>query len=115
MNPVSLDEQYRIFQETFFQNVPSENKDLLKLDYLYSQRTYRLPAFLLDKSGYPRKTWQKDRKTPITSFMHTIEISGSKAHLKSMEHPVYYAISHSNNGDGYFNRPVLNRIIEPGI
>ena len=115
MNPVSLDEQYRIFQETFFQTIPSENKDLLKLDYLYSQRTYRLPAFLSEKSGYPRKTWQKDRKTPITSFMHTIEISGSQAHLKSMEHPVYYAISHSNNGDGYFNRPVLNRIIESGM
>jgi len=115
MNPMSLDEQYRIFQETFFQTVSSANKDLLKLDYLYSQRAYRLPAFLSDKSGYPRKTWKKDRKTPITSFMHTIEILGSRAHLKSTKHPVYYAISHSSNGDGYFNRPVLNRIIESGI
>ena len=115
MNPVSLDEQYRIFQETFFPDLSGESKDLLKLDYLYSQRAYRLPAFLSEKSIFPRKTWQKDRKTPIISFQHKIEISGSQAHLKSMEHPVYYAISHSNNGDGYFHRPMLNRIEEPGI
>ena len=47
--------------------------------------------------------------------MHTIEILGSRAHLKSTEHPVYYAISHPSNGGGYFHKPILNRIKEPGI
>jgi len=115
MNPVALDTQYEIFQKTFFTNPSSEEKDLLKLDYLYSQRAYRLPAFLSEKSIFSGKTWKQDRKTPIISFQHKIEISGSKAHLKSMEHPVYYAISHSNNGGGYFHRPILNRIEEPRI
>lgn len=115
MNPVGLDRQYEIFQDTFFPNPTSSEKDLLKLDYLYSQRTYRLPAFLSEKSLISDKTWKKDRKTPIIPFRHKIEISGSNAHLKSMEHPVYYAISHSNNGGGYFHRPVLNQIEEPGI
>ena len=115
MNPMSLDEQYKVFKEAFFPAITSKNKDLLKLDYLYSQRAYRLPAFLSDKSVYSRKTWQEDRKTPIISFKHAIKINGSQAHLKSTEHPVYYAISHSNNGDGYFNRPILNRIAESGI
>ncbi len=115
MNPVALDEQYRIFQKTFFPNISTGEKDLLKLDYLYSQRAYRLPAFLSEKSVFSGKTWKKDRKTPIIPFQHKIEISGSKAHLKSMEHPVYYAISHSNNGGGYFHRPILNRIEESGI
>ena len=115
MNPVALDRQYQIFQETFFPALASEDKDLLKLDYLYSQRAYRLPGFLAEKSIFSGKTWKQDRKTPIIPFQHKIEISGSEALLKSMEHPVYYAISHSNNGGGYFHRPALNRIEEPGI
>ena len=110
MNPIGLDKQYEIFQKIFFTTPSSENKDLLKLDYLYSQRAYRLPTFLSEKSIFSGKTWKQDRKTPIISFQHKIEISGSQAHLKSMEHPVYYAISHSNNGDGYFHRPILNMI-----
>ena len=115
MNPVSLDRQYQIFHETFFPDLASDDKDMLKLDYLYSQRAYRLPGFLSEKSIFSGKTWREDRKTPIIPFQHKIEISGSEALLKSMEHPVYYAISHSNNGGGYFNRPVLNRIEAPGI
>jgi hypothetical protein len=115
MNPVALDKQYMIFQETFFPDISCDEKDLLKLDYLYSQRAYRLPGFLSEKSIFSGKTWKQDRKTPIISFHHKIEISGSQALLKSMEHPVYYAISHSNNGGGYFHRPILNRIEEPGI
>ncbi|MZG54063.1 MAG: DUF4080 domain-containing protein [Nitrospinae bacterium] len=115
MNPVGLDEQYKIFLDTYFPNPSCSEKDLLKLDYLYSQRTYRLPSFLSEKSNFPGKTWKEDRKTPIIPFQHKIEISGTQAHLKLMEHPVYYAISHSNNGGGYFHRPVLNRIEEPGI
>jgi len=115
MYPVSLDEQYRIFQETFFPSLANDDKDLLKLDYLYAQRAYRLPAFLSEKSVFSGKTWKQDRQTPIIPFQHEIEISGSEALLKSMEHPVYYAISHSKNGSGYFHRPALNRIEEPGI
>ena len=115
MNPVALDRQYQIFHEAFFPGLASADKDILKLDYLYSQRAYRLPGFLSEKSIFSGKTWREDRKTPIIPFKHQIEISGSKALLKSMEHPVYYAISHSDNGGGYFQRPVLNRIEEPGI
>ena len=115
MNPVALDDQYKIFKDTFFPNLTYSEKDLLKLDYLYSQKIYRLPAFLSEKSNLSRKTWKEDRKTPIISFKHKIEISGNQAHLKLMEHPVYYAISHSSNGGGYFRKPVLNRIKEPGI
>jgi len=110
MNPIGLDKQYEIFQKIFFTTPSIENKDLLKLDYLYSQRAYRLPTFLSEKSIFSGKTWKQDRKTPIISFQHKIEISGSEAHLKSVEHPVYYAIAHSNNGDGYFHRPILNMI-----
>lgn len=110
MNPVSMDAQYQIFQEAFFSTPSNGEKDLLKLDYLYSQRSYRLPGFLSEKSS--GKTWKQDRQTPIIPFQHEIEISGSQALLKSTEHLVYYAISHSNNGGGYFHRPVLNRIEE---
>ena len=115
MNPVALDDQYKIFKDTFFPNPTYSEKDLLKLDYLYSQKTYRLPAFLSEKSNFSRKTWKEDRKTPIIPFKHKIEISGSQAHLKLMKHPVYYAVCHSTNSSGYFHKPVLNRIDESGI
>ena len=113
MNPVSLDEHYRIFRETFYLAPTPMEQDLLKLDYLYSQRSFRLPGILSAKSAPPVKTWKQDRKTPVIPFDHEIEISGSQALLKEVKHPVYYAISHSQNGDGYFRRPTLNAISEP--
>ena len=60
MNPVSLDTQYEIFQQPFFANPSCEEKDLLKLDYLYSQRAYRLPAFLSEKSLFSGNTWKQE-------------------------------------------------------
>ena len=110
MNPVSLDEHYRIFRDTFYPDPTPMEQDLLKLDYLYSQRSFRLPGILSAKS--PVKTWKQDRKTPIIPFAHEIEISGSQALLKETKHPVYYAIAHSQNGDGYFRRPTVNVISE---
>ncbi|MZH03073.1 MAG: B12-binding domain-containing radical SAM protein, partial [Nitrospinae bacterium] len=100
MNPVSLDEYYRIFQDTFYPVPTPMEQDLLKLDYLYAQRSFRLPEYLSPKSH--GKTWKKDRKTPVIPFNHEIEICGSRAILKVAANTVYYAISHSQNGDGYF-------------
>jgi anaerobic magnesium-protoporphyrin IX monomethyl ester cyclase len=110
MNPVSLDEYYRIFQDTFYPAPTPMEQDLLKLDYLYAQRSFRLPEILASKS--PGKTWKKDRKTPVIPFSHEIEISGSQAILKVAANPVYYAIAHSQNGDGYFRRPTVNAVSE---
>lgn len=110
MNPVSLDEQYRIFRETFYPSPTEMEQDLLKLDYLYSQRSFRLPNILSTKSSPPMKTWEKDRKTPVIAFNHKIEIFGSRAILKLSPNPVYYAIAHSQNGDGYFQRPTVNTV-----
>jgi anaerobic magnesium-protoporphyrin IX monomethyl ester cyclase len=112
MNPVSLDEYYRIFQDTFYPTPTPMEKDLLKLDYLYAQRSFRLPGILSTPSNPPTKTWKKDRKTPVIPFDHEIEISGSQAILKTTPNPVYYAIAHSQNGDGYFRRPTVNAISE---
>ncbi len=113
MNSVSLDEQYRIFRDTFYSVPTSMEQDILKLDYLYAQRSFRLPKILSSK--FPSKTWTKDRKTPVIPFDHEIEISGSQAILKVAANPVYYAIAHSQNGDGYFHRPVVNAISVPEI
>ena len=108
MNPVSLDEYYRIFKETFYPDPTSMEQDLLKLDYLYSQKSFRLPGILATKAAV--KTWKKDRKTPVIPFNHEIEILGSEANLKMTPNPVYYAIAQSQNGDGYFRRPTVNAI-----
>ena len=110
MNPVSLDEYYRIFQDTFYPTPTPMEKDLLKLDYLYAQRSFRLPETLSAKST--GKTWKKDRKTPVIPFNHEVEICGSQAILKVVSNTVYYAISHSQNGDGYFRRPNVNAVSE---
>ena len=110
MNPVSLDEYYRIFQDTFYPAPTSMEQDLLKLDYLYAQRSFRLPQILASKS--PGKTWKKDRKTPVIPFNHEIEICGSQANLKVAANTVYYAIAHAQNGDGYFRRPTVNTVSE---
>ncbi|MBC8287608.1 MAG: DUF4080 domain-containing protein [Nitrospinae bacterium] len=112
MNPVSLDEYYRIFRDTFYPVPTPMEQDLLKLDYLYAQRSFRLPQILATKS--PGRTWQKDRKTPVIPFNHEIEICGSQAILKVATNPVYYAIAHSQNGDGYFRRPTVNAVSGQG-
>ncbi|MBT5549975.1 MAG: B12-binding domain-containing radical SAM protein [Nitrospina sp.] len=112
MNPVSLDEYYRIFRDTFYPAPTLMEQDLLKLDYLYAQRSFRLPGILSSKSTPPVKTWKKDRKTPVIPFNHDIEICRSQAILKVSANTVYYAIAHSQNGEGYFSRPTVNAIAE---
>jgi anaerobic magnesium-protoporphyrin IX monomethyl ester cyclase len=108
MNPLSLDEYYRIFQDTFYPAPTPIEQDLLKLDYLYAQRSFRLPQTLASKS--PGQTWKKDRKTPVIPFNHEIEICGSQANLKVAASTVYYAIAHAQNRDGYFRRPTVNAV-----
>ena len=110
MNPVSLNEYYCIFQNTFYPDPTSMERDLLKLDYLYAQKSFRLPEILSSKSSC--KTWKKDRKTPVIPFNHEIEICGSQAILKVTTNTVYYAIAHDQNGDGYFRRPTVNAVSE---
>ena len=110
MHPVSLNEYYRIFQNTFYPDPTSMEQDLLKLDYLYAQKSFRLPEILSSKSSC--KTWKKDRKTPVIPFNHEIEICGSQAILKVTTNTVYYAIAHDQNGDGYFRRPTVNAVSE---
>ena len=110
MNPVSLNEYYRIFQNTFYPDPTSMEQDLLKLDYLYAQKSFRLPEILSSKPSC--KTWKKDRKTPVIPFNHEIEIRGSEAVLKVSTNTVYYAIAHDQNGDGYFRRPTVNAVSE---
>ena len=110
MNPVSLNEYYCIFQNTFYPDPTSMEQDLLKLDYLYAQKSFRLPEILSSKSSC--KTWKKDRKTPVIPFNHEIEICGSQAILKVTTNTVYYAIAHDQNGDGYFRRPTVNAVSE---
>ena len=110
MNPVSLTEYYCIFQNTFYPDPTSMEQDLLKLDYLYAQKSFRLPEILSSKSSC--KTWKKDRKTPVIPFNHEIEICGSQAILKVTTNTVYYAIAHDQNGDGYFRRPTVNAVSE---
>jgi anaerobic magnesium-protoporphyrin IX monomethyl ester cyclase len=112
MNPVSLDEYYRIFRDTFYPAPTLMEQDLLKLDYLYAQRSFRLPGILSSKSTPPVKTWKKDRKTPVIPFDHDIEICGSQAILKVTTNPVYYAIAHSQSGEGYLSRPTINVVSE---
>jgi radical SAM superfamily enzyme YgiQ (UPF0313 family) len=113
MNPVSLDVYYQIFQDTFYPAPSAMEKDLLKLDYLYAQRSFRLPAMLVNKSTPAKKNWGKDRQTPVIPFDHEIEISGSQAILKASSNPVYYAIAHAQNGENYFHRPTINAVLEP--
>ena len=46
LNALSLDHQYRIFAETFCLESDPLGWDLLQLDFLYHQRSFRLPGFM---------------------------------------------------------------------
>ena len=75
LNALSLDHQYRIFAETFCLESDPLAWDLLQLDFLYHQRSFRLPGFMnarLPSNGRP-KTWDGDRKTMVVPFRHTLE------------------------------------------
>ena len=112
---LSLDNLYREFYEAFKIANDSFATDLLRLDYLYRQKAFRLPPFMrdpLDEKEYnPRlKPWSGDKKSPLFPFVHTIEIKGKKAILKPSLERVYYAFIHTKTG--YITEPSLIRETE---
>jgi hypothetical protein len=114
LNALSLDHQYRIFAETFKLDADPLAWDLLQLDYLVHQRSYRLPGFMtarLASNGSARpKTWDGDRKSMVVPFRHTVEWQGPEPKLTPASSPVYYAVAHTEADTGYMCRPRIERV-----
>ncbi len=114
LKALSLDHQYRIFAETFNLAEDPLGWDLLQLDYLYHQRTFRLPDFMrtrLAAKGSGRlKTWDGDRKTMVVPFRHTFNWAGPELKPAPSPRPVYYAIAHKDADSGYMSRPRMERV-----
>lgn len=106
---LSLDDQYLLLYETFSLGSQPLTVDLLKLDYLYAQRAYRLPGFLRNGGPAPA-TWTKDRRTPVIAFSHAIEISSGRARLTPQEQTRFYAIEHPATGGGYIQEPAVHPV-----
>lgn len=110
----SLDRQYEIFAETFSLQSDPLARDLLKLDYLYAQRSFRLPAFLRSgslESPEPRyKAWQGDRTTPLIPFRHEILLTDSGVELRPSATLLYYAIAHPTKDNGYIQTPSIVKV-----
>ena len=107
--PHSLNTQYKIIHDTFsIENEPA-TLDILRLDYLYAQRVYRLPRFL-EIDGTRKKTWDGDRKTPLVPFLHTIRIAKGDAEVTPAPSTQYCAVVHAEDSPGYLNPPSLNWI-----
>ena len=114
-NPHSLEEQYRIFMETFNLQDDPTAFDYLRLDYLYAQKVYHMPPFLAHRNSISQKvkfkTWTKDRKTTIIPFEHEIRVNGTGLHLEPVQETRYYAIAHSGDQKGYFQKPVIHPVL----
>lgn len=109
---LSLDNQYQVFAEAFNLLDNALALDLLKLDYLYHQKVYRLPPFMQKNNGGKTfKAWQGDRKTPLIPFQHEIKLTGSQAHLTPTQETTYYAVVHPQGQNAYIARPRLERVI----
>ena len=109
---LSLDNLYQEFYEAFKISDDPFAMDLLRLDYLYRQKTFRLPPFMrnpVDKqnSGRKLKTWSGDKKSLLFPFVHTIKITDGKAVLKPSSERVYYAFIETKQG--YITEPLLVR------
>ena len=113
--PQSLEDQYKIFYNVFKSDTSMKTMDLLRLDYLYSQRVYHLPKFLRIKkaNGLPdgTQTWRGDGKTPLIPFHHKIELSICEVHLTPSPTPLYYAVAHPTEKSGYMNRPKIEAAV----
>ena len=109
---LNLEDRYRTLSDAFGLERSSEHKDLLKLDYLYAQRVYRIPPFMKNGSAtsIKPKTWSGDKKTPVIPFNHEIKILGNRAHLSPSYQPLYYAIVHPENSEGYLHLPKVERV-----
>jgi len=105
--PHSLNAQYKIIHDTFTLNKDPAALDILRLDYLYAQRVYRLPRFL-EIDGARQKTWPGDKKTPLIPFLHTIQIDKGDAEIKTTSSPQFCAVVHAAESSGYLNPPSLN-------
>jgi radical SAM superfamily enzyme YgiQ (UPF0313 family) len=107
--PSSLDKQYKILHDVFSLGNTDLEFDLLKLDYLYSQRIFHLPRFLKSRNGesekLKQKTWQGDRKSPLIPFNHEIEWHGAEVELTPSPAPQHYVIVHPNEDSGYIQQP----------
>ena len=103
----SLNAQYKIIYDTFSLKNDSAALDILRMDYLYSQRVYHLPKFL-EIDGERQKTWAGDRKTPLIPFLHKICITKGNAEVTPTLSPQYCAVVHAENSSGYINPPSLN-------
>ena len=109
---LNLEDRYRTLSDAFGLERNSEHKDLLKLDYLYAQRVYRIPPFMKNGSAasIKPKTWSGDKKTPVIPFNHEIKILGSRVHLSPSDQPLYYAVVHPENSEGYLHLPKVERV-----
>ncbi|MEO2043063.1 MAG: DUF4080 domain-containing protein, partial [Nitrospinaceae bacterium] len=105
--PHSLNAQYKIIHDTFTLNKNQTALDILRFDYLYAQRVYRLPRFL-EIAGARQKTWPGDKKTPLVPFLHTIQIDKGKAEIKPAASLQFCAVVHAVESSGYLNPPSLN-------
>ncbi len=112
---LSLTSQFQLFSDTFELERDPFTRDLLKLDFLYQSKQFRLPRFMREGDWnlprHKRTSWQVDRKTPIITFLHTIEWSESGIQLTASDQPVFYAIVHPENDPGYFTRPEIHRVL----
>ncbi len=109
MSPHSLENQYKIFYDTFETRNDPQSFDLLRLDYLYAQRVFRLPEFLKqwdpDLKNEKFKTWSGDRQTPLIPFNHEISFAENHLEMQATSSPVYYAVAHTKKKDGYIKKP----------
>ncbi len=107
----SLDNQYKIFAETFNLNDDPTDLDLLRLDFAYSQRAFRFPEFLRRTDGRDKKykVWSGDKKSPLFPFSHNIDLKAGSAVLKPSDETLYYAFLHPEDKNGYISDPVLVR------
>ncbi len=111
----SLEDQYKILFDAFSLGENPLEFDLLKLDYLFSQRVYHLPRFLTPANGgskFKTKTWPKDRKTPLILFDHNIQLVNGGVHLIPLTEPKWYAIAHPNGDSGYIQAPSINLVTD---
>lgn len=110
----SLDSQYQVFLNAFSLEGDALAMDLLRLDYVYHQRVFRLPHFLLKGLTIDRrfKTWRGDGKSPLFPFMHEIEFNGPCVTLNPVSDPMYYGFIHPEEKNGYLAQPDVVRASE---
>jgi len=111
MTPHSLENQYKIFHETFDIGKDILSFDLLRLDYLFAQRVFRLPVFLKQWDSNQKdekfKTWPGDRQTPLIPFNHEIIYSENDLRMVPTPYPTHYAVTHSKKSEGYIQKPEI--------